>query len=142
MLESSMSRALRLARSYRQFGPRHVPPTSRGTDRRYRSNSAADDQPKHRQLNLAILATITAAALLTTAWSRTHPIAAEPSQNAHSQSTTEAKYGNAAEIRKVVSLLQKQLGTDKVTVNDDERLSHGVSPNTYHSESLFSNSSS
>jgi hypothetical protein len=43
------------------------------------------------------------------------------------------EYADDEVVDKVIGLLREKLGEDKVTTGDDERLGHGLSPNTYHS---------
>lgn len=42
------------------------------------------------------------------------------------------KYASKSEIRDAIKLLRGKLRDDQITTDEDERLGHGHSPNTYH----------
>ncbi len=73
-------------------------------------------------------------------WAEVHAesVATTPSAALLSEHEEDIKYADKRETGKVIAILKRTLGGDKVTTDEDDCLAHGQSPNTYHGELAFS----
>lgn len=67
-------------------------------------------------------------------WAEVHAesVATTPSAALLSEHEEDIKYADKRETGKVIAILKRTLGGDKVTTDEDDCLAHGQSPNTYH----------
>jgi hypothetical protein len=117
----------RLALSARQNGS-HI----RSSSRTYATRPGSASYRPSLGVTAVIASAFTLA--LTQLWSTRTVVSADTGTALPGKPQAEGKYATPKEVEKVIKLLREKLGEDKVTINPDELLGHGSSPNTYHGE--------